>query len=119
MRNFEAAAASRRYVQKANTGSEDMLRPVAGGLWHVEKGADQGELLRRQFTRLVEQLVRFDIDITFIWYPRLTEDPAYLHSKLAEGLRMPDLATFETVFARTVRPDWVHQFGAEDTNGPA
>ena len=117
VRNIEAAAASRVHVQKANTGSEDMLQPVAGGLWHVEKGADQAALLRRQFTRLVEQLVRFDIGMTFIWYPRLTEDPDYLRAKLAQGLDMPDPDVFREVFARTVRPEWVHRFGAEDSTG--
>lgn len=114
VRNFEAAAASRAHVQKINTGIEDGSMPVPGGLWHTEKASDQVGVLQERFTRLVEQLVRSDVEMTFIWYPRLTQDAAYLRSKLANALPMPDEKTFEEVFTRTIRPEWVHQFGAAD-----
>lgn len=118
VRNFEAAAASRAHVQKMSTGAEDGSAPVAGGLWHADKAADQVSVLQQRFTRLVEHLVRHDVDMTFIWYPRLTQDAAYLRSKLSNALPMPDAKTFDDAFAETLRPDWVHQFGSADGTTP-
>jgi len=114
VRNFDAAAASRARVQEINTGCKDGGAGVAGGLWHTEKAADQAAVLRGRFTALIEALVKFDIDITFLWYPRLTEDADYLLSKLRHALPMPDDDTFHSIFQATVRRDWVHQFGEAD-----
>lgn len=116
VRDFEAAAASRVCVQKEHTGVEDGPATVPGGLWNASRAADQTEVLRERFTRLVEQLVRFDVETTFLWYPRLTQDAPYLHAKLSRGLNMPDLATFTATFDATVRPDWVHSFTPNDRN---
>lgn len=116
VRDFEAAAASRARVQKERTGAEDGDVEVAGGLWSTSRAADQVQILRQRFTHLVEQLVRADIETTFLWYPRLTQDPAYLHAKLSRGLTIPDLATFTAAFDATVRPDWVHSFTPRDRN---
>lgn len=116
VRNFEAAAASRAHVQKENTGEEDGSLSVPGGLWDTTRAADQTEVLRQRFTRLVEQLVRFDVETTFLWYPRLTQDPAYLHAKLSRGLKVPALPGFTRAFEEVVRPDWVHSFTPEDRN---
>lgn len=118
VRNFEAAAASRAHVQKINTGIEDGAAPVPGGLWHTDKAVDQVGVLQQRFTRLVEQLVRHDVNMTFIWYPRLAQDAAYLRSKLANALPMPDAKTFDDVFAKTIRPDWVNKFSDADGTAP-
>ncbi|MCK0207654.1 hypothetical protein MWN33_06360 [Starkeya koreensis] len=116
VRNFEAAAASRAHVQKENTGQEDGGIAVPGGLWDTTRAADQTQVLRERFTRLVEHLVRADIETTFLWYPRLTQDPAYLHAKLGRGLKMPELDSFTRTFEEIVRPDWVHSFTPDDRN---
>jgi hypothetical protein len=114
VRRFDAAAASRAHVQKLVTGNADGKDPVKGGLWDTDKADDQVALLRVKFTRLIEALVRHDIPITFVGYPRLIRDPDYLYAKLGFLLGDIDLALFRAVFARTARPEWVHQFTADD-----
>lgn len=85
-----------------------------GGLWDTDKADDQVSLLRVKFTTLIEVLVRHDIPMTFLGYPRLVRDPDYLYAKLNFLLGDVDLASFRTVFDRTVRPEWVHQFTGDD-----
>lgn len=113
VRQFEAAAASRAYVQELTTGSRDG-KTVWGGLWATDKADDQLGVLREKFTRLIEVLVRHDIPITFLSYPRLVRDPDYLYGKLKFLLRDIDLPNFRNTFNGLVRPEWVHQFHADD-----
>jgi len=113
VRQFEAAAASRAHVQELTTGSRDG-KTVWGGLWATEKAEDQLGVLREKFTRLIEVLVRHDIPITILSYPRLVRDPDYLYNKLHFLLGAIDQTTFRTAFDALVRPDWIHQFNAED-----
>ena len=113
VRQFEAAAASRIHVQKLTTGSADG-KAVWGGLWDTDKADDQLHVLRVKFTRLIEVLVRHDIPITFLSYPRLVRDPDYLYNKLKFLLRDIDLITFRSAFDELVRPDWIHQFTSQD-----
>ena len=113
VRQFEAAAASRAHVQETTTGSRDG-KTVLGGLWATDKADDQLGVLREKFTRLIEVLVRHDIPITFLSYPRLVRDPDYLYSKLQFLLGDIDRTTFRTAFDALVRPDWIHQFTPED-----
>jgi hypothetical protein len=114
IRKFEAAAASRAHVQKWSTGSADRTRKVPGGLWDADKAAEQADVLRLKFARLVEVLTRREIPITFVAYPRLVRDPDYLYAKLKFLLGNVDLASFRTTFDKTVRPEWVHQFTEDD-----
>ena len=114
VRQFDAAAASRAYVQKVTTGNADGELKVWGGLWDTDKADDQVSLLRMKFTTLIEVLVRHDIPMTFLGYPRLVRDPDYLYAKLNFLLGDVDLASFRTVFDRIVRPEWIHQFTSDD-----
>jgi hypothetical protein len=114
IRRFEAAAASRAHVQKLTTGSADRTRKAPGGLWDTDKADNQVGVLRLKFTKLIEVLVRHDIPMTFLWYPRLVRDPDYLYSKLNFLLGDIDLASFRMVFNRIVRPEWIHQFTEDD-----
>lgn len=113
IRRFEAAAASRIYVQELKTGQKDG-EVVAGGLWGTQSAADQEAVLRFKFTRLVEMLVYHDVPLTFLMYPRIVRDADYVYRKLHFLVGEIDLAVFRTVFAAVVRPDWVHQFGDND-----
>lgn len=113
VRVFAAAAASRAYVQEIATGSRDG-ESVNGGLWGTDKAAEQETILRYRFTRLIEALARHDVPITFLWYPRLTQDAAYLYGKLAFLLGDRDFASFQEIFDRVRRPDLVHHFTATD-----
>ena len=113
VRQFAAAAASRAYVQETTTGSRDG-KTVWGGLWATDKADDQLSVLREKFTRLIEVLVRHDIPITFLSYPRLVRDPDYLYHKLKFLLGEIEQSEFRTAFDSLVRPEWIHQFNSED-----
>jgi hypothetical protein len=114
MRRFEAAAASRAHVQRLTTGSSEGPESVPGGLWHTDKANDQAAVLRLQFTKLMEGLVRYDVPITFLWYPRLVRDSDYLYNKLAFLLPDRDSNSFRSVFERVVHPDWPSHFTSND-----
>lgn len=113
VRQFDAAAASRAHVQELTTGSADG-KTVWGGLWGTDKAVDQVGVLRSKFTNLIEVLVRYDIPMTFLAYPRLVRDPDYLYGKLKFLLGDIDLATFRKAFSGLVRPEWIHQFNEDD-----
>jgi hypothetical protein len=114
VRQFDAAAASRAHVQKLTMGNADGKDYVPGGLWATDKADNQVDVLRQKFTKLIEVLVRHDIPMTFLMYPRLVLDPDYTYKKLSFLLSDINLATFRPVFNRIVRPEWVHQFTADD-----
>jgi hypothetical protein len=114
VRQFEAAAASRAYVQRETTGSVDRTRKAAGGLWDTDLAENQVDVLRQKFTTLIEVLVRHDIPITFLSFPRHVRDPDYLFEKIRFLIGNIDLTSFRTTFAEVVRPDLVHQFTEGD-----
>jgi hypothetical protein len=116
VRRFAAAAASREHVQRLATGHSDGSESVPGGLWDTDKAAGQVDVLRLKFTKLIEVLVRHDIPMTFLAYPRLVRDPDYLYEKLKflfsdKGIHFD---YFRATFDKTVRPEWTHQFTADD-----
>lgn len=113
VRQFNAAAASRAHVQKLTTGSADG-KTVSGGLWGTDKADDQVGVLREKFTNLIEVLVRHDIPMTFLFYPRLVRDPDYLYAKVNFLLGDIDVASFRIAFYQIVHPEWIHQFTADD-----
>jgi hypothetical protein len=114
VRQFDAAAASRAHVQEQTTGSKDRTRTVPGGLWDADKAAEQADVLRLKFARLVETLTRYDVPMTFLSYPRLVGDADYLYGKLDFLLAGIDRESFRSAFDEIVRPEWVHQFTAAD-----
>ena len=115
VRHFDAAAASRVDVQTRATGKADGKKnSVWGGLWDTSKADEQTTLLRLKFTQLVEVLVRHDIPMTFLWYPRHIRDPDYLYAKLHFLLGGIDLESFRNAFNKVVRPEWVHRFTPDD-----
>ena len=70
--------------------------------------------MRHRLTCLIEALARYDIPTTFLWYPRLTQDAAYLYKKLAFLLCDRDFASFLEVFERVRRPELIHHFTPTD-----
>lgn len=116
VREFAAAAASRAYVQEYVTGSPDGEPAIVwGGLWGTDKASEQETVIRYRFTSLIEGLARHNVPITFLWYPRLTQDAAYLYEKLAFLLGDRDFASFAEIFDRVRRPELVHHFTATDS----
>lgn len=115
VRDFSAAAASRIRVQRALTGSGDGAARVDGGLWDTEESEGQEAVLRHKFTRLVTALVRHDIPMCFLAFPRLVQDADYLYAKLRFLMPAVDFATFRQVFEATVHREWVHAFDEPPT----
>jgi len=114
VRRFDAAAASRAHVQAETTGAADGRDVVAGGLWDTDNSTEQAAILRLKFTRLIEALVRYDVPMTFLSYPRLVRDPDYTYRKLR--FLLPDVThdAFAEAFGELVKPAWVHQFTDDD-----
>lgn len=113
VREMTAAAVSRAHVQEITTGSPDG-ETVNGGLWGTDKAAEQEDVLRHRFTSLMQGLVRHDVPTTFLWYPRLVQDAAYLYGKLSFLLDSRDFTSFFEVFERVRRPEMVHHFTPTD-----
>jgi hypothetical protein len=115
MRVLEAAAESRRQVErKTKELSPECVSPP-GGLWHTTDPTQQESALAHQFHRLFVGLAKTNASIILLHYPRLTRDPLYLFDKLHPILGDSiSLATFRDVFARTVDARLVHRFTEDD-----
>jgi hypothetical protein len=100
-----AEAASSRLITEARAAAEiapwttQLDRPFE--TWgHTPGGAvfslhqlDQERILAHGFHKLLHRLVRADIPLVLIEFPRLVQDAAYLHSKLVPVL--PELVTLD------------------------
>jgi hypothetical protein len=117
VRNFTDAAESRRYVQMKTTGTRDGTA-VAGGLWDTEKADLQEHVLGLKFARLIEALVRNEINMTFLSFPRLTRDPDYLYEQIRFMLPGIERDKFADAFAMEVRPELVGSWVADPESGP-
>lgn len=111
VRDFDQAAKSRQHVQRETTGRAEG-QSVAGGLWGTAHGKDQVAVLGLKFGMLVEALVRNEIPMTFLAFPRLAQDADYLYDKL--GFMMPniDRRSFAAAFNDVAQPNLIHDFGA-------
>jgi hypothetical protein len=112
-RDLDAAARSRIRTQ-ATAAPGVKPAEVIGGLWHTEEPELQADILAKQFYRLVTALAGAEIPMSFIRYPRLTQDPDYLYDKLKPLMAKVSHRRFRTAFIETVRPDWVHSFNESD-----
>lgn len=102
VRDFDAAAASRKKVESTSVNGEKMR----GGLWLTRDPDQQVAVLREQFCSLMASLVKHDVPITLLAFPRLLQDEEYLFRKL-RGVIPNDYARFRRVFRQSVRKDWV------------
>ncbi|MEW6629954.1 MAG: hypothetical protein AB1440_03710 [Pseudomonadota bacterium] len=114
VRKIADAAASRIYVQLETTGSKDG-KTVSGGLWGTERAAHQEDVLSRKLANLVEALVRHDIPITLISFPRSATDAAYLFDKLSPLMPTISKSAFFEAFNKTARPELIHDFSKNST----
>lgn len=106
IRELETAAASRVRIGGAN-GS------VPGGLWGTSDPAHQRAVLAEYFHRLIHVLVSHDIPHTFIHFPRLVSDPAYLYDRLSFLLKRVSRRDFDLVFNRIADRSLIHDFSPE------
>jgi hypothetical protein len=116
VRNFEQAAASRRHVQAETTGSPDG-EAVVGGLWGTSRANEQAGVISRKFCKLVEALVRNDIPMTFLSFPRLALDADYLFGKVSFAMPGVSQSVFLVAFRKISRPDLIHDFHASEGGG--
>jgi hypothetical protein len=103
IRELETAAASRVRHGGAN-GS------VPGGLWGTSDPAEQRRVLAEYFHRLIHVLVVHEIPHTFILFPRLVADPAYLYGRLSYVLKGISREDFDAAFNRIADRSLVHEY---------
>ena len=113
-RDLAAAAHSRIQVHEQAAASGEPPFPGRDGMWHTGDPGEQELVLGRQFFRLVTALGDAGIPMTFIRYPRLVNDAAYLYERLDPILPDVDFETFRGAFEELVRPDWVNTFTEGD-----
>ena len=113
VRDLASAAASRLIVQHQATQSEhpwltglsepweESHTAAPGGAIFSTHPLDQARILAVGFHRLVETLVRHDIPLVFLHFPRLASDPEYLFEKLA--FILPADTTLERVRCAVAR----------------
>lgn len=129
MRDLQAAAASRKYVQDQASAQQSlwhrMLRlgrkkRAPGGLSQGVAGElEQEQLLLKKIYSLCLTLSDAQVPVTLLGYPRLTADSPYLFHKLAPVLGGLEFEEFDAVFGATVRPELVHSFSKTDTCTPS
>lgn len=121
IRAVSSAAASRRHVMAANIAQLPLTarllhrfrpRRFTGGLWHTRsmQQGDQEDILLRQSYKLNLALAEAESPVTFLQYPRITQDCDYLYARLRPILGETSLPGFRDVYERTVRPELVNSF---------
>jgi hypothetical protein len=103
IRELDTAAASR--VRQGGTNGS-----VPGGLWGTSDPAEQRRVLAEYFHRLIHVLVVHEIPHTFILFPRLVTDPAYLYGRLSYVLKGISWEDFDAAFSRIADPSQIHEF---------
>ena len=125
VRDLSAAAESRRFVNKSNVEKmswimrlKHRIKPqnFLGGLWHTSssKPGKQEEMLLMQLYKLLLAISDTALPVTFMRYPRIINDCAYLYAKLGPILGSMTYEAFNAGFSRAVRPELVHSFNKED-----
>lgn len=115
VRSLREAAASRvilelraLHAEHSWVAEDDQPRTewglTAGGCFLSLEPLDQARMLAVGFHHLVERLVRADVPIVLLAFPRLASDPDYLFARLAPHLPGVDAATAGQVHARLAEP---------------
>jgi hypothetical protein len=111
IRSLHASAESRRTVARASK-----KRRTPGGLWLTKSPARQEAVLAQQLHQLVYALVKHDVPLIWLHFPRLVQDPQYLFSKLGPILPGKDWESFLQAFRAVSRPELVHNFESSPGN---
>jgi hypothetical protein len=105
IRDLYASAESRRTVQRKLN-----KRDTPGGLILTKNPSEQENVLALQLHSLVHTLAKYDVPMTWLYFPRLVQDPEYLYGKLKSVLPGQNLETFLRAFRVVSRPELVHNF---------
>ena len=82
VRTLTEAAESRRQIsRKAELRGTDPMS-AAGGLFGTSSPEDQEAALAMNFYRLLETLVKHDVPVVFVSFPRFLLEPEYFYKKL-------------------------------------
>jgi hypothetical protein len=107
---FEAAESRRDVIRRVNPDLYGGPDKVPGGLWHTTRPEDQERILIEQLYKLIYTLVKHDVPIVLLFFPRLVTDPEYLYRKLAFLLKDITYNAFLAAFQKISRPELIHQF---------
>jgi hypothetical protein len=110
-RLFEAAESRRRvHFEAASRGSDSATQ--LGGLWYTTDPEAQESILATQLYHTIYPLVKFDVRMVFLEFPRLVFDKFYLFEKLLLLLAHHGVtySEFATGHARVARPEIIHKF---------
>lgn len=112
IRDFPAAAKSR--IRVSELARAKGRKRANGGLWMTDDPDEQLSVLYQQFSELMAALVRYDVPVTWMWFPRLTTDAEYTFEKLSFLMPATDFKTFSEAFWETARPERVHRLSETD-----
>ena len=121
IRDLYAAAESRRRVEQSTISTMSVLgrirrrfkrKGLPGGLWSVasDSADDQERVLLEKLYRLMLGVSGHLVPTTFLRYPLLVEDSAYLFEKLRPILTGTSHDEFRTAHQKIARPELVHDF---------
>ena len=108
---FDAAESRRRvYWELRRRGMDPHGAP--GSLWHVQQPSEQEGVLATQFYKIIFALVKGEVPVYIMEFPRLARDGAYLFRKLELLLNDHGVShsEFLSAYADTVRPELIHEF---------
>lgn len=117
VRDINAAAESRRYVEEHSNKDKYKTGGIPGGLTGTVDGKEQEIVLKDRIFELIYGLANTDCDLTLLKYPLMTQDPAYLFDKMSPILSGISFDRFCQVFNSVVNPALVNKFNENDTAG--
>ena len=109
VRDLFSAAESRRDVTR-RTDTALYRKGAPGGLWRTEKPEQQEIALANQLYNLIYTIAKWDVPVTFLYFPRFIHDPKYLYGKMEVVLKGITYEQFLEVFRQIVQPELVHDF---------
>lgn len=120
MRDVFSAAESRRDVMRRSK-SENNTQNVPGGLLLTSEPKQQEAILEHLLYNLMMTLVKHDIPVTLLHFPRMIVDAEYLFSKIDFLLTQNHISyeQFIEVHARISQPKLVHDFLDRKNKGNA
>ena len=110
IRDLFAAAESRRDVVKRTITQDTSPDTIPGGLWHTVKPEEQEIILMGQLYKLIYILTYYDINMTFVYFPRIVMDANYLYTKLKNIFLQIDYEQFRSAFLKVSKPEKIHNF---------
>ena len=109
VRDLFAAAQSRREVT-LRAGPAEVASEIPGGLWHAAAPEQQEQVLAGKLYTLIYTLVKRDIPVTLLHFPRIIHDALYLYGKIVFALNGVSFESFQAVFGQVAQPWLVHDF---------